>query len=142
MYFRTIFFSLFLCVALFSQESNKIIDKQNDKNIFDVTEENYQFFLAKKEYSIIYFYSKNIVESIKMKDIIDKIELNELKDNYVILKINTDTNSGLKRTFNSYFLPSIVVLKNKRVIYGITGYIDEKTFLEGLILSGIKTNEF
>ena len=128
----------------YSQDNKdkKLSEENRIKNITEATEENYQFFINKKEYSIIYFYSKNIIESIKMKEIINKLELSQLKENYFILTINIDTNSGLKNSFRVSTLPAIVILKNKREIYGITGFIDDQFFLSSLIINGIKNNDF
>ncbi|HOJ49401.1 MAG TPA: thioredoxin family protein [Spirochaetota bacterium] len=153
MYFKIKIYYIILILSIFTININnftysqdnkdkKLSEENRIKNITEATEENYQFFINKKEYSIIYFYSKNIIESIKMKEIINKLDLAQLKENYFILTINIDTNSGLKNSFRVSTLPAIVILKNKREIYGITGFIDDQIFLSSLIINGIKNNDF
>lgn len=133
----TLLFALLFCVSfLFAQSTKK---NKNEKKIFEVTEENYQFFLKKHSFVLFYFYSSKNAESLKMKETLKKTKINQ---NPALFAVNIDTNLGLRRTFAVIQLPSIVLLKKRKVIYGLSGFVDDADVLTQFINTGIKNNDF
>lgn len=126
-------FLLLLCLT-FLLSSSFLQAQEQESNFFHITEENLQFFLTKNPLCVIYFYSSYHPDSLKMKKIVKSLILDK---NPHIFLINLDTNAGLKKTFNIQSLPSLVVLQNRKLIYGITGYVDETKTLAGFINQGI-----
>ena len=122
---------LFLTSFIFS---HLLQAQEQESKFFHITEENLQFFLDKNPLCVIYFYSSYHSDSLKMKKVIPSLILDKNPD---IFLINLDTNAGLKKTFNVQSLPSLVVFQNRKLIYGITGYVDEAKTLSGFINQGI-----
>ncbi len=142
MFFKKILISFFIIILqinlLFAEETKVVSNKKISFKFISVTEENLQFWLEKKGTVLIYFYSKWVPDSIKMKKIIEKTRLKQIKRNLII---DIDTNLGLKQTFNVDTLPAIVIIHNLKVIYGLTGYIDNEKILEYFIKNGLKTKK-
>ncbi len=106
-----------------------------EKNLFHVTEENLQFFLDKSPFCVIYFYSSHHPESLKMKNLMNSLSVEKNPD---IFLVNLDTNAGLRKTFQVTSLPSLVALKDRKLIYGLTGFVDDVKLLSEFISQGIK----
>lgn len=134
---RNLFVFIFLGIAplLFSQDD---IQKAQ-KKVYEITEENFVVLLENKDLVMIYFYDPIYPESIKMKSVVEKAQID---GNPFIFTVNISTNLGLRNTFNVHDLPSLVVLKNRKMIYGITGYVDNEKVLADYINLGIKNGSY
>ncbi|PKL15201.1 MAG: hypothetical protein CVV50_00850, partial [Spirochaetae bacterium HGW-Spirochaetae-6] len=64
-----------------------------------------------------------------------------IDQNPVIYSIQIDTNLGLRQTFKVSELPAVVVLKNRKLLYGLSGYIDDPAVLSDFINQGIQFSD-
>lgn len=143
MFFKK-FLILFVVLGLlpifsFSQAREEERAKADDALIIqDITEENLQFFLNKSPFVVLYFYSPRHAESLNMKKI---LQSTTIEQNPLIYSIQIDTNLGLRQTFKVSELPAIVVLKNRKLLYGLSGYIDDPAVLSDFINQGIQFSD-
>ena len=141
MFFKKTTILFFILISAFIYSQNKKNEKKIVKKLktIEITEENFQHFIKQKPYVLIYFYSKKNKDSLKMKKLLEKIEI---KTKPIFLSVNIDTNLGLRKTFSIKELPTIVILKKKKLIYGLTGYIDNIKVLTNFLDRGIKLNDY
>lgn len=129
-------FVLFFSSLIFSQDAVK---QAAAKKTYEMLEENFVVLLENRNLVLIYFYDPVYPDSIKMKSIVEK---SLIEGNPDIFTVNIATNLGLRKTFNVQELPALVVLKNRKLIYGISGYVDDSKVLADYINVGIKNGTY
>ncbi|OHD06943.1 MAG: hypothetical protein A2Y41_10490 [Spirochaetes bacterium GWB1_36_13] len=141
MFFNKKYVILFFLIHsfIFAQNNGEETSKKEPEvfNLVQLTEENIQHFLEGKDLVLIYFYSKSNPDSLKMKESIKKIKI---EGSPSVFTVNLETNQGLRQSFKIQDLPSLVILKKRKLIYGLTGYIDDPEVLSEFINNGIKDN--
>jgi len=131
-----IFFIFLWSSLIFSQDS---LPQKELKKFQEMTEENFIVLLENKNLVMIYFYDPFYPDSMRMKDFVEKISV---ESNPEVFMVNIATNLGLRKTFQIKELPALVVLKQRKFIYGLTGYVDDVKVLSDYVNYGIKNGTY
>ncbi len=103
-------------------------------SVLKVTEENFEDVVLKSEKNVLLdFYADWCGPCKMMSPIIDEIA-EELGDQIVVGKVNSDENMNLAEKFEIMSIPTIIIFKNGKVFKTFVGVTPKSEIIDSVIL--------
>lgn len=119
---RIILLSLFTVAVI----TSSFIFKSNTQEEKGLTLEQYNEKIANKEKIVlVYFNADWCVPCIKLKPVIEQIEIEE-KEKAFVLKLNVDDNKDIATHFEINTLPQFYIYRNGKIAWQFTGILTKK----------------
>lgn len=128
---KIVLFLTFAVIILVSSFLWPATKKQDDKGIS--VEQYNQKINNKEKIVLVYFNADWCVPCIKLKPIIEQIEIEE-KDKLEILKINVDDNPTIATHFEINTLPMFYLYRNGKIAWQYTGIQTKKELSDKISL--------